>query len=92
VNRKEIEMLKEQKNQVFVFGIVAILGISLATPVAKAALNIDVIYMTSWLAILPGLCKELEMSQQTYYRCRQKYVNINLYQIGVRKLFGRRKS
>jgi len=47
-------MLKEQKNQVFVFGIVAILGISLATPVAKAALDIERISMCSQKDHLDG--------------------------------------
>jgi len=47
-------MLKEQKNQVFVFGIVAILGISLATPVAKAALDIERIDMCSQKDHLDG--------------------------------------
>jgi hypothetical protein len=46
LNRKEIEMLKEQKKQVFIFGIVAILDISLATPVAKAVLDIERISIT----------------------------------------------
>ena len=48
-------MLKEQKNQVFVFGIVAILGISLATPVAKAELDIERIGMTSRKYYLDGI-------------------------------------
>ena len=39
--------VKEQKKQVLVFGIVAILGISLATPVAKAALDIERISINS---------------------------------------------
>jgi hypothetical protein len=47
-------MLKEQRNQVFVFGIVAILGISLATPVAKAALDIERISMCSQKDHLDG--------------------------------------
>jgi len=47
-------MLKEQKNQVFVFGIVAILGISLATPVAKAELDIEMIDMCSQKDHLDG--------------------------------------
>ncbi|MHC4533338.1 MAG: hypothetical protein ACYS6K_05240 [Planctomycetota bacterium] len=38
-------MFKKQKKQVFVFGMVAILSISLATPVAEAAVDID------WLAL-----------------------------------------
>jgi len=47
-------MFKEQKKQVFIFGIVAILGISLATPVAKAALNIEGISMCSQKDHLDG--------------------------------------
>ncbi len=47
-------MLKKQKKQVFVFGIVAILSISLAAPVAEAALNIEGIYMTSCKDHLDG--------------------------------------
>lgn len=44
-DKKEIKMLKNQRSQVFVFGIVAILGFSLATPAANAALDIERIYM-----------------------------------------------
>ena len=47
-------MLKEQKNQVFVFGIVAIMGILLATPIPAAALDIEGIYMTSCKDHLDG--------------------------------------
>jgi hypothetical protein len=43
---KEIDMLKKQKNQVFVFGVAAILCFSLAAPAAKAALDIERIYMS----------------------------------------------
>lgn len=39
-------MLKNQSSEVFVFGIIAILGFSLATPAAKAALDIERIYMS----------------------------------------------
>ena len=46
-------MLKEQKKQVFVFGIVAILGISLTTPVAKG-LDIEEISMCSQKDHLDG--------------------------------------
>jgi len=47
-------MLKKQKKQVFVFGIVAILSISLVTPVAEAVLDIEGIYMTSCKDHLDG--------------------------------------
>jgi len=47
-------MLKKQKKQVFVFGIVAILGILLATPIPAAALDIEGIYMTSYKDHLDG--------------------------------------
>jgi hypothetical protein len=39
-------MLENQRSQVFVFGIMAILGFSLATPAANAALDIERIYMS----------------------------------------------
>lgn len=54
MNRKAIEMFKDQKKQVFVFGIVAILCISLATPVAKAALDIERIGICSQKDHLDG--------------------------------------
>jgi hypothetical protein len=45
-------MLKEQKDQVLVFGIVAILGLALAVPVAEAELDIQRIVMKSGDMIL----------------------------------------
>jgi len=48
-------MYKEQKNLIFIFYIVAILCISLATPVAKAALDIDWIWITSSKSFSDGL-------------------------------------
>ena len=58
--RKEMEMFKKQKKQVFVFGIVVILSISLATPISKAALDIDWIAITSSKNFLDGLPKGTE--------------------------------
>ena len=40
-------MLKEQKANIFMMSLLSILIISLSTPVAKAPLNIDTIFMTS---------------------------------------------
>ncbi len=47
-------MLKEQKKQVFVFGVMAVLSVSLATSVAKAALDIEKIDMCSQKDHLDG--------------------------------------
>jgi len=43
--RKEIEIFKEQKTNIFMMSLLSILIISLNTPVAQAALDIDGIYV-----------------------------------------------
>jgi len=47
-------MLKEQKTNIFVPSILAVLVISLSTPVAKATLNIDWIAITSYKSYIDG--------------------------------------